>query len=221
MEGKFIVIEGPDGSGSTTQVSLLEDYLKSKLRKVLVTKEPTNNLVGGLIRGVLIGVWELDDYGKQLLYCVDRVHHLQIEIEPTLKKGWDVITDRYIPSTLVYGASTFIKEEQYINTGIDYWDLFMKINKSFRVPDLTVILNLDPAECVRRISENRPSTEFFEHENILRNVVKDYNRFAREYPNVVLVDANGTINEVHSKIVKNIEDKLFPEEDYKKYDIPF
>ena len=97
----------------------------------------------------------------------------------------------------------------------------MKINKSFRVPDLTVILNLDPAECVRRISENRPSTEFFEHENILRNVVKDYNRFAREYPNVVLVDANGTINEVHSKIVKNIEDKLFPEEDYKKYDIPF
>ncbi len=144
----------------------------------------------------------------QLLFCADRAHHLQREVEPTLKKGWDVLTDRYIPSTLVYGTQAFSKNERYVKTGIDYWNLFMQINKSFRVPDLTMILNLDPAQCMKRISENRPSTEFFEQEDTLRKVIEGYHRFAKEYPNVVLVDASGTRDEVYSRIVKTIENKI-------------
>src|SRR3989338_8048368 len=95
--GKFLVIEGPDGSGSSTQVALIKKYLEQKGEKVLDTKEPTNNLIGGLIRGVLTGEWKLGSYGLQLLFCADRAHHLEREIMPALEKGWNFITDRYLP----------------------------------------------------------------------------------------------------------------------------
>lgn len=210
--GKFIVIEGPDGSGSTTHVRLVGNYLESKERKVLLTKEPTNNVIGRLIRGLLSGVWQLDPYGMQLLFCSDRAHHLEREVVPTLEKGWDVLMDRYALSTIVYGSQALNKDNKYSSLGVDYWKLLFDINSSFRVPDLTLILDVSPAECMKRIYANRPETELFEKEDVLARVLEGYKRLAGEYKNCVLIDGSGTREEVHSRIVDTIEKKLFPEQ---------
>ncbi len=224
-EGKFICIEGPDGAGSSTHARLLKQDLEKKGEKVLHTKEPTDNIVGGLIRGLLTNQWRLDQYGLQLLFSADRAHHLAREIEPTLEKGWLVLTDRYIPSTIAYGAAAISRYEGLKGEGKGYdywWQLLSRINDPFRKPDLTMLIDLDPRICVDRIREGRPSAELFETEDTLRKVVEGYKRYASENQNVVLIGGNGSIEDVHGRILETIEDKLYeyfhsPGED----DIPF
>src|SRR3989338_2983887 len=104
MRGKFIVFEGLDGAGSSTQANRLADYLRLSGKKAIVTKEPTNNMIGGLIRGQLTSDWKTWPECLQLLFSADRAHHLEKEIIPLLKQGITVITDRYFFSTLAYGA---------------------------------------------------------------------------------------------------------------------
>jgi len=85
-KGKFIVIEGLDGSGSSTQVVRVANFLKERNKKIHITKEPTNNLIGGLIRGQLTGDWKSSSECLQLLFAADRAHHLEKELIPLLKK---------------------------------------------------------------------------------------------------------------------------------------
>jgi len=103
-EGLFIAFEGLDGSGSSTQVDLLAKNLRNASKTVFTTKEPTNNLVGGLIRGVLTKHWTIPAEGFQLLYAADRSHHLASEIIPALEKGNIIISDRYAFSSIAFGS---------------------------------------------------------------------------------------------------------------------
>ncbi len=197
-EGKFIVIEGPDGAGSSTQVRLLERYLTEKGKRVLVTKEPTNNFIGGLIRGILTGIIDFKSpCGRQLLYVADRLHHLEHEMEPALEKGFWILTDRYVPSTLVYGTAD----------GAD-WDYLMHANQPCRVPDLTLLIDVPMEICLDRIDKTRLSRELFEKKKTLEAVVKNYARFAREYPNTYLVNGQGSEKLVHGRIRKLVKEKF-------------
>ena len=208
-KGKFLVIEGPDGAGSSTQLKLAAEYLKSRDRRVHETKEPTNAMIGGLIRGVLNKTWDIDPYGLQLMYCADRAHHLTTEIQLSLDKGWDVLTDRYLPSTIVYGAAAISKYPGYSNHNEDYWfNLLMKINSHFLVPDLTIILNVDPEVAISRIRASRPNTELFEVKEILRNVSENYKKFVLAYPNSILINANKNPDEIHNEIKDTINSRL-------------
>ena len=103
VHGMFIVIEGLDGAGLSTQAGLLNDYFLKKSKNVLLTKEPTNGLIGGLIKAGLKNEWKTDNITLQTLYSADRAHHLATEIEPALKKNIIVICDRYVLSTLAFG----------------------------------------------------------------------------------------------------------------------
>jgi energy-coupling factor transporter ATP-binding protein EcfA2 len=85
MKGKFIVFEGIDGSGKTTQASLLYSYLLSKGKKVVLTKEPTQGIIGSLIRAALSGEWKTNNATLQLLFSADRAHHIKT-IKLTLSK---------------------------------------------------------------------------------------------------------------------------------------
>ena len=85
-KGVFIAFEGLDGSGSSTQVDILVRNLNSLGIKSISTKEPTNNIVGGVIRGVLTKEWQTSPGGLQLLFAADRAHHLEHKILPNLKK---------------------------------------------------------------------------------------------------------------------------------------
>jgi len=191
--GFFISFEGLDGSGCSTQAQLLERHFKLRKRAVLLTKEPTNNLIGGLIRGQLTHEWKSSMECLQLLFAADRAHHLEKEINPALKKNFVVISDRYKLSSIAYGSLEADQE----------W--LKKINEKFRDPDLTILLKVSPETCIKRI-KSRPSFELFEESEKLAKIWKVYESFVSE--NVVLVDGEKPIEEVHDKIVQIVNERM-------------
>ncbi len=197
-KGKFIVIEGLDGSGQTTQIGLLEKYLKASGRKVHETYEPTNNIIGGLIRGFLTKQWQLGNTGKQLLFCADRAHHLESEILPALESGHDVISSRYFFSTIAYGS---------LNNEVRWLE---SLNEKFPQPDATFFLKVSPQKCIERINNSRFRKEFFEEEQKLKKVMETFMKISRskKYKNFFVVDGEQSIEKVHSDIVKILKNKI-------------
>ena len=130
--GKFIVFEGIDGSGKSTQAGLLFHYLKERKKRVHSTSEPTQYLIGGLIKSWLAKDWQSTPDCLQLLFAADRAYHLDKEIIPLLKKGVTVVCDRYSLSTLAYGA---------LELDLDW---LITLNQNFIAPDVTFLLNTPP-----------------------------------------------------------------------------
>jgi dTMP kinase len=194
-KGKFIVFEGLDGSGQSTQVALLEKYLKLKKMKVHVTAEPTNNIVGGLIRGFLTHQWTLGNTGKQLLYCADRAHHLEAEILPALGEGNTVISSRYYFSTIAFGS---------LNNDVKWLEA---LNEKFPQPDLTFFIKVSPKECIRRISNSRFRKEFFEKEQILKKVSEVFIKISedKKYKNFYTINGEQSIEKVFQDIIKVVD----------------
>ncbi|MFP3278720.1 MAG: dTMP kinase [Candidatus Micrarchaeota archaeon] len=193
--GLFIAFEGLDGAGSTTQAYLLEQYLKQK-NKVLLTKEPTQNIIGGIIRAVLKGDLKLSSQTLQLLFAADRANHLEKEILPALKKGFIVISDRYLFSSVAYGASAGLDRE---------W--LLKINEKFRMPDITIFLDVKPETCIKRISESRFNFELFEQEEKLRKVREEYMALAEKF-GFKVINGEGSIKATHKKVLEIIKKYL-------------
>lgn len=194
-KGKFIVFEGLDGAGQGTQIALLEKYLKSKKKKIYVTSEPTQNLIGGLIRSLLRRHWSLGNTGIQLLYSADRAHHLEVEIEPIREKGHHVISGRYFFSTIAFGSLT--NDVKWLKA----------ISEKFPNPDVTIFLKVSPKECIRRINSGRPLKEFFEKEKMLQKVYKTYLSLVKDtaYKNVYVVDGERSVEEIALDIQKIID----------------
>jgi len=190
MKGKFIVFEGIDGAGLTTQANLLENYLKSKGYDVILTKEPTNNLIGGLIRAALKKEWITSNKTLQLLFSADRAHHLEREIIPALEKGKIVISDRYFLSTIAYGM---IEVEK---------DWLKALNSKFLIPDIIFILDLPVEIALERIGKNRFGFELFEEKGKLEKIRRNFIELSKEYNNCFIIDASKSIEEVHENIKK-------------------
>jgi dTMP kinase len=168
--GAFIVLEGLDGSGISTQSTLLESYLRKQGYKTLLTKEPTTGLIGGMIREALKEDWSTSFKSLQLLFCADRARHLEDEIEPAMAKGRVVVCDRYFFSTLAYGFAA----------GVDSHWLF-NINRIFRLPDLTIFLDISPDISFSRIENGREKRELFEKREALGKVRKAYLNLAKRF----------------------------------------
>jgi dTMP kinase len=190
MKGKFIVFEGIDGAGLTTQANLLENYLKSKGYDVILTKEPTNNLIGGLIRAALKKEWITSNKTLQLLFSADRAHHLEREIIPALEKGKIVISDRYFLSTIAYGM---IEVEK---------DWLKALNSKFLIPDIIFILDLPVKVALERIGKSRFGFELFEEKGKLEKIRRNFIELSKEYNNCFIIDASKSIEEVHENIKK-------------------
>lgn len=133
--GLFIDIEGLDGSGATTQVGLVARSLRGQKLRVYTTKEPTDNVIGGLIRGALTGVYKLSHSSLQLLFVADREHHLQREIIPILQNSSVLISDRYLWSTIAYGSVELSKR----------W--LLELHHYCPIPDLT-LFNKGFSQCL-------------------------------------------------------------------------
>jgi len=192
-KGKFIVFEGPDGSGTTTQTNLLFRYLKKQEKKVYLTGEPTRSLIGGLIEGQLAGDWKSSPECLQLLFTADRAHHLEKEIAPLLKKGITVICTRYILSTLAYGSIN-IQDSQWL----------INLNKKFVWPDITFLLMVSPKICIQRIKKERFHKELFEREEKLKKVLKNYLKFAKKVKNIYIINGEKPIKEVFAEIKEKL-----------------
>jgi len=195
--GKFIVFEGLDGTGTTTQLDLLQKYLKKKRIKAHFTREPTQYLIGGLIKSWLSNDWGSTPQCLQLLFTADRAYHLDKEIIPLLKKGIIVISDRYIFSTLAYGMLE-IKDKGWL------WEL----NKKFILPDITIFLDSSPEACIERIKKDRPSVELFEKKEKLEKVRQNYLEIFKKFKNVFIINGDKSIKEVFRDIKKVIDREI-------------
>lgn len=182
----FIVFEGLDGSGKTTQIKLLASYLREQMRRVYVTAEPTQSATGGLIRDTLTGNYKRSACELAGLFLADRIAH---NVNPVwgihkfLKEGMDVISDRYYYSSFAYqGTDKNLK-----------WIIESNLScPEITRPDLCIFLDLDPASCQTRM-DSRAVLEIYEGSKALLKQTRD--RFYRVFDqlahqeNVQIVDA--------------------------------
>ena len=162
--GRFIVFEGIDGAGKTTQITRLAEKLRAEGRRVLVTAEPTVSVTGGLLRDALGGISKRTAGEMAAMFVLDRIFHNVnpvTGIEKMLADGVDVICDRYYYSSLAYQGS---------ETDFD-WVADMNLNcPEIRTPDCCIFLDLTPEQSLSRISAGRISREIYEDEARLQAV---------------------------------------------------
>jgi dTMP kinase len=183
QKGTFIVLEGPDGSGTTTHAALLAERLRAEGLDVVQTAEPTDSPIGKCIRGYLASSEGISASPLQLLFCADRAWHVEMVIRPALAEGKVVVCDRYIPSTLVYGASQ----------GLDtQW--LRKVNSAFPAPDCLMFALPPLAVCLERIGR-RSERELFETEILQQKIHAEYRKLADEDPSVTVLDTSGSKQE--------------------------
>ncbi len=189
----FVAFEGLDGAGLSTQAKLLSEFFKKQKFNNLITKEPTNGFIGGIIRAVLKKELKLNPTSLQLLFAADRSYHIETSIKPFLKKGKIVICDRYKYSSYAFGKA----DELDLN-----W--LKSINQDFLTPDIIFFIDVPPQECIKRIKDSREELELFEKEEKLKKVRENFLTLVKETPNFHRIDGTQTIKEVHEAVVEFI-----------------
>lgn len=143
--GLWITLEGGDGAGKTTQAAALEEWLRGEGREVVRTREPGGSEVGVLIRDIVLHHrGDIAPRAEALLYAADRAHHVETVVRPALARGAVVIQDRYLDSSVAYqGAGRVLDAAEVRNLSLWAADNAL--------PDLTVLLDLDPAAARGRL----------------------------------------------------------------------
>jgi dTMP kinase len=193
MQGRFIVLEGPDGSGTSTHSRLLAASLKAAGHDVLLTAEPTDSPIGLFIREQLKQKTISSGSALQLLFCADRAWHIEKIIKPALAAGKTVVCDRYVISTLVYGEALGLDPE---------W--LLRVNTPFIEPDL-LFLALPTFEiCMERIGQ-REQLDVFENHPFQRKVYDLYTRVAEEDASIRVIDTVLSQEEVAGEVLRFVE----------------
>ena len=208
MPGKFITLEGIEGSGKTVQLDLLEKELKNRKARFLITQQPGGTPFGKEVRQILL---QREGAGREptaelLLYLADRYQHLKKVIEPALAEGFHVLCDRYHDATLAYQGHAR-------GIGFAIVDQLAEI-LALRVPDLTLVLDVEVQVGLKRARERnqRDNSETwgrFEAEDLdfHRRVREGYQLLAQRAPDrVLLVNASGTPEVVFKKILGLLEE---------------
>jgi dTMP kinase len=192
----FIVFEGIDGSGTSTQAKKLYETLKKENNEVILTQEPSNLFLGKILRDVLQNKIKLQPKSFQLLFFADRSEHLETVIKPAIKNNQIVICERYNWSTIAYGIASGISKE-----------LLHSISKSFLYPDYTILLNLDNKAAINRINKRGKQIEYFENLQVLNLVQQELVLLCKNNINSktsYMFDANEPIEKLSRKIYQNI-----------------
>lgn len=195
--GKFIVFEGIDGSGKTTQMKLLAERLRSEGKRVYETAEPTQTVSGGLLRDALSGATPRSSCELAALFLLDRINHNVNRVNgigKLLGEGYYIICDRYYYSSMAYqGSETDPEWVRNINLSCP----------EIRRPDVCVFLDLDPETSYARITGSRATTEIYEQKKKLEAVRAAYMQVFAGLPegeNIRMIDASGTIESVAAEI---------------------
>ena len=207
--GVFIAIEGIDGSGTTIQNESLSRALIKLGYSVVKTAEPTDHLMGVVIREALRGQRHLCPNAMALLFAADRAEHAN-EIESMVKKGFVVTCDRYVWSSYAY---------QGIATGDPDW--IDAINSRSLKPDLVVYCKVDPYVAAERRESRGEGSELYDMMEMQHEVASEYDCLADESKRqneilgsnaeispVLVVDASRSILEIHHDILKGVEQLL-------------
>ncbi len=144
--GLFVVFEGGDGAGKTSQLTLLEAWLRVDLgRDVVATREPGATALGGTLRQLVLHGHDIDAHAETLLFAADRAQHVHTVIRPALERGAVVVSDRYVDSSIAYQGGG----RGFDPAGIERISGWATGNL---VPDLTIVLDIDPSVARKRMA---------------------------------------------------------------------
>ena len=203
--GLFIVFEGIDGSGKTTQVKMLSEQLEAMGRKTHITAEPTTLPTGKALREALGGRVPKSECEMAVMFVEDRIAHnitAEVGIDALLAAGVDVICDRYYYSSLAYqGQAT------------DYqWVKKMNIDcPQIRRPDVCIYIDLLPEQSLERISKGRDSVEIYENVDTLTRVRNQFLSVIEDLAvtdNIHVVNGYRTPDEVSADICAIVKDMI-------------
>jgi dTMP kinase len=204
LSGIFISFEGIDGVGKSTQADLLEAHLRSKGREVVRTFEPGGTELGQEIRNLLLHQGHVDARAEALLYAADRAHHTATKIRPALEAGTDVITDRYLDSSVAYQGAGRVLGAQEVR------DLSLWATNGL-LPALTVLLDLDAAAAAQRRSKTGEAPDRLEREKLefFEATRAQYLSLAQAEPERFLVlDATASVDQLQAQIRSRIDQLL-------------
>jgi dTMP kinase len=201
----FITFEGIDGVGKSTQIHLADEYLRARGKDVVCTLEPGGSELGQEIRNLLLHrKGDVAPRAEALLYAADRAHHVATVVRPALAAGSVVISDRYFDSSVAYqGAGRKLTATEIRN--ISLWAV------DGLLPDLTVLLDLDPAKAAERRNKTGQAADRLEREKIdfFEAVRDEFLKLAEAEPKrFLVVDANQSPSEIFEHIALKLDDLL-------------
>jgi dTMP kinase len=198
--GRFVVLEGIDGSGTTTQAARLAASLRAAGHAVVSTREPSDGPLGVVLRQALTRrLVGLSDQALALLFAADRLDHLASVVEPALAEGKVVVSDRYVLSSLAYQGMRL--PLSWVET----------LNAAARPADLTLYLEVDPRTAARRRQGRGGAAELFDADEVQRAVARAYGRVVRKHARaqrVVRVDGRAAPDVVAREILSRVRTVL-------------
>lgn len=200
MRGLFVTVEGVEGSGKTTVTHSLAEWLRQKGVKVLVTAEPGDTPLGARIRDLLANFSERTAWAEAFLFLADRAEHVERVINPALERGEIVLCDRFTDSTIAYQAFGLGLPLETLNE-------LNRIATNGLVPDLTLLLDVDPETGLQRVKNE---TVFERRQLHFHQRVRwGYLWLAKREPNrIKVVDASQPLEIVISKAQRYVEEAL-------------
>ena len=204
MKGLFIVMEGPDGSGKTTQINLLKEYLEEAGYECLITREPGGTVIGEEVRQLILNPEhkEMSPVTEMLLYAASRAQLVHEVIGPALEEGKIVISDRFVDSSIVYqgiARKLGISTVSAVNApGIGIYR-----------PDGIFFIDLSEAEGLRRKKEQK-NLDRMEQEGIdFHHMVSEgYRKVISGRPEVMKIDGGRSIDTIQKKIRNHVDELL-------------
>lgn len=205
MSGRFITFEGLDGSGKTTQLSILKTFLRDQGLEVDFTREPGGTLVAERVRDVLLDPSaEIDDLTEALLFAAARSSHVNERIIPSLESGKWVLCDRFVDSSIAYQSYGRGLPREHVE---EPSHLAMR----GRTPDLTILLDITADETVARRRARQTGRDADDRiessgRSFYQRVRRGYLKQARRHPERFLViDATQPVDEIHEQIAEEID----------------
>ncbi|MDT0181119.1 dTMP kinase [Microbacterium sp. ARD31] len=203
--GLWITLEGGDGSGKTTQAALLEQWLREQGRRVVRTREPGGTDVGVLIRDIVLHHrGDIAPRAEALLYAADRAHHVATLVRPAIERGDVVLQDRYLDSSVAYQGAGRVLD------GGEIRDLSLWATEG-ALPDITVLLDVDPATARGRLdAADKPFDRLEAEKSAFHERVRAaFLALAEADPDrFLVVDATRAIDEIAAEIRSRIAPHL-------------
>ncbi|ODV50224.1 MULTISPECIES: dTMP kinase [Methanohalophilus] len=195
MKGKLVTIEGIDGSGKTT----IMEYLKQNpvYSDIIFTREPTKDWIGQAVMRAIHS--DVDPLAELLLFTADHAEHIRNTIKPAIKTGRVIISDRYSDSRVAYQSSTL---KDRLDEPVEW---IKQLHRGWTVvPDLTLLLDIDPEIAVSRCNSRDAQTKF-EKVDFLSEVRNVFLQLAEENPQrFVIIDASQSLDKVKKEVDKVI-----------------
>lgn len=191
--GKLIIFEGTDGTGKSTQIQLLAEYLEQQNYPVVLTREPTDSQYGKRIRALYSNREKVSRREELQLFLDDRKEHVETLLLPQLEQGKIVLCDRYYLSTMAYqGAVGFDPEEIH------------QLNSFAPEPDLALLFELSPEKSVERITASRGDLlNDFEQVDSLMKVRAIFDKM--NYPYIQRINADQPIEIIQKQVIEYLQ----------------